>query len=468
MAENRRHEAGVTLVELLVAIAIGGFVTAALTSSFIIGIRATQATAMHLSGSQSVQLVSAYLIADAQSADQVPDASATAPWPCAAPSIGSRNLVTFEWKESNNATPAVVTSYAATWRFQQAIGSYTRDAATRWQLIRAYCKAGQVAETVVTARELADPAISVPTVVTDASGGTTIKLFDASGYAFTIKTSSRKLSAAAAASPVVSVSPSPLAPLRTSLRFEDANSNGKVDRVVATYTHGATDDCLGTVNTAWKLEGLPSDGLQLSNPTRVGNAITVPITELALGTADTAAASLRVTFVKPDSCALPGFTSDVPGDEAPPVITSIQSGVTGATAGLPEKDDTATIGFSEPIVVPASVLAATSLQLKSGTGQEKNSLVLPQVTQVDTNLNVTDYYSGNGNRQVSFDMAVTAGADHLTMRLLSACLGNKCSELNPNGGSAATIVMTPVSTIKDASGNAARVAGVGVDNVRFF
>lgn len=68
---RRRGEAGFTLVELIVAVAILGVITVALTGAVIVGLRTTDATAASSSRSIAVETLASFFTADAQSADEV-------------------------------------------------------------------------------------------------------------------------------------------------------------------------------------------------------------------------------------------------------------------------------------------------------------------------------------------------------------------------------------------------------------
>ena len=67
----RRDEAGFTLVELLVAIAILGVISFVLTESLILGLKTTDGTIAKVSRSAGIQLLEPYFTADARSAELV-------------------------------------------------------------------------------------------------------------------------------------------------------------------------------------------------------------------------------------------------------------------------------------------------------------------------------------------------------------------------------------------------------------
>jgi prepilin-type N-terminal cleavage/methylation domain-containing protein len=66
-----RGDAGFTLVELLVVIAVLGIIAYPLTESLILGLRTTDATAASSSRSVAIQGLSSYFTGDAQSAETV-------------------------------------------------------------------------------------------------------------------------------------------------------------------------------------------------------------------------------------------------------------------------------------------------------------------------------------------------------------------------------------------------------------
>src|SRR5947209_2798851 len=67
----RAEEAGATLIELLVAIALSGMLMAALAGAMFTGLRTTRDTTTSLDQSNAEQVISTYVTRDIQSADAV-------------------------------------------------------------------------------------------------------------------------------------------------------------------------------------------------------------------------------------------------------------------------------------------------------------------------------------------------------------------------------------------------------------
>src|SRR3954464_6554175 len=65
------REAGFTLVELLIGIAIAGMLITVIGSAMVVGLKTTDATTQRLSESHDAQISSAYLANDVQSAASI-------------------------------------------------------------------------------------------------------------------------------------------------------------------------------------------------------------------------------------------------------------------------------------------------------------------------------------------------------------------------------------------------------------
>ena len=70
-ARTRRSEAGVTLIELLVAVSLMGLLMTALTGAVIVGFRSTRDTHTSLDQSNAEQIITTYVTKDIQAADTV-------------------------------------------------------------------------------------------------------------------------------------------------------------------------------------------------------------------------------------------------------------------------------------------------------------------------------------------------------------------------------------------------------------
>lgn len=156
-----RSEAGFTLPEVLMAIAVLGIIIVPLTNAMVVGLRSSGRTTDVLVASADRQMLANYLPPDALSASVV-KTDAASPG-CAAPA-GSRVLL-LGWSEYTGTVP--VTSYASDYRLVPG-GTGTR-------LVRDRCVAGGVAEEVVVAHDAvaAAPVIdgtTVGIVVTDSFG----------------------------------------------------------------------------------------------------------------------------------------------------------------------------------------------------------------------------------------------------------------------------------------------------------
>ena len=173
-----RGESGFTLVELLMAIVISGFIIAPLTGGLIVGLRTTDETASRLTGSNDAQILSVWLPPDIQSVGNlVGDVvySPTVNTEC----TGISNRLRLKWRETQGST---TNNYVAAYAIVAASNN-------RWFLQRYLCVNGGAATTHVVSRNLAS---STATSVT--ASGTKISMTvteaatptDPTSYTFTV------------------------------------------------------------------------------------------------------------------------------------------------------------------------------------------------------------------------------------------------------------------------------------------
>jgi len=151
---DRRREAGITLIELMIAVTLLGIIIVPLTTAMVTGLISTGEAASRLSESRSPLFASAYFADDAQSSD-VNGITVGGTASCG----GGTNVVTFTWNETNAGTNT------------QYVASY---ATSNGKLIRSFCKNSVPVTTTTVAPVLgANLSCGRPacaTVANDASG----------------------------------------------------------------------------------------------------------------------------------------------------------------------------------------------------------------------------------------------------------------------------------------------------------
>jgi hypothetical protein len=242
-------------------------------------------------------------------------------------------------------------------------------------------------------------------------------------------------------------------PTLVSLSMRDNNSNGKVDRVLATFSESLSAYSAGTV--PWTLLNVPSGGTLASVSVSAAVA-TLTITEGA-GAPDTAVGSFTVALatnaagIRDAAGNLSSFAATAPADGARPVPVSVTSVNNGLAAGLMEVGDTVTVSFSETIasvVGPGTAITETD---PSGAGNDRLTVAgLTAVAGVATGSNlyvVTDNTSASfaSSSMGSFGAAVTA-------TVAGACTGTCVANLAAGIGA---LVFTPDPSLADAAGNTA-------------
>jgi len=135
----RRDDAGFTLPELLVAVAVAAIVMPAVSMVLVTSFKTTTGTTERLAASNAAEMTSSWFIADVQSADEYGQTDVAS---CKSP--GTHLLFT---ASRTNGTDAVVTGYA------------TLDSGGERSLIRYRCVNGTAEPTVTVAYDLDQAAL---------------------------------------------------------------------------------------------------------------------------------------------------------------------------------------------------------------------------------------------------------------------------------------------------------------------
>jgi hypothetical protein len=243
-----------------------------------------------------------------------------------------------------------------------------------------------------------------------------------------------------------------VAPPLTTLDMLDADANGTVDQVKATFNEALDSTSYTPTNAPWTVNNVPSSGTK-GAVTISGSTATLVITE-GTGAENTAVGSFSVALaassvgVRDAAGNQASFSSRAPTDKAAPVAIALVD-TNGAADGLFAQTDTMTVTFSENVIgVPAS----STVSLVGGNGGGGDDLLSMSSLFGSGSLGRSDYISGNGST-ATFSSAVsqpTAGQIKVT---LGACAG-ACGSLT-TASAAGLYVLTPLSTITDAAGNTA-------------
>lgn len=133
---RRRDQAGFTLLELLIAISIMGFVFGIIATAFVLGYETSEQSERRLAGSQDAELLSIYLLRDIQSADTATTSGSPT---CG---ITSGALLTLSWKQDT-------ATRRATYR--------TQVGADGLEVTRQACRDATTSPARVVARQLLQP-----------------------------------------------------------------------------------------------------------------------------------------------------------------------------------------------------------------------------------------------------------------------------------------------------------------------
>jgi hypothetical protein len=254
-------------------------------------------------------------------------------------------------------------------------------------------------------------------------------------------------------------------PTLSSLEMRDVNANGKVDRVVATFSENVT--CTGgPCSTApWDLDNVPSSGT-LASVSVSTNTATLTLNE-GSGAPNTAVGTFDITLTSGgiqdgDSMAAT-FTDEVPDDDAGPVPVDLTD-TSGSTDGLMQSNDTLSVTFSEALD-SSTVPSSTTVKEEDPSGSATiDVLSITGVTDGNRSLGAANYVANNKSASfASSGVALSGAGKVLTVTVGLTCSGD-CTDLG--AGSAANLDFQAATSIEDAAGNAA--AGTLTKNIKLF
>jgi hypothetical protein len=282
-----------------------------------------------------------------------------------------------------------------------------------------------------------------------------------SGFAASMTLGTTRITTFSGAAP-----PDITAPQLTTLQMFDTNTNGKVDRVVATFNE--------TLNAAysagiagWTLANVPSAGT-LASVTVAGTAATLTINEggnaanTAVGTFTVALAS-TANGVRDAAGNRSSFAATAPADKAGPVPTSFVTLTAGATAGRMQQSDQLLVVFSE-VLLATSVPATTNVTEADPAGAATiDTITVPSFMSGTRSTGSSAYITTDGaTATAAASMALSFGNVAITLTLTNCTCGSAVT------GTAAAFTYVGASSITDAAGNATAGSFTTAATFRFF
>ncbi len=255
-------------------------------------------------------------------------------------------------------------------------------------------------------------------------------------------------------------------PVLVSLVMQDVNTNGKVDRVVATFSETLAAYSAGTA--PWTLSNVPSGGT-LSSVSVSGTTATLTIAEGA-GAPDTAVGSFSValatsaTGIRDAAGNLSSFAASTPADAARPVPVTVTSSNNGLVAGLMEAGDLLHVTFSESLAALGSTSTTVTETDPPGSGNDR--LTVAGLTAVAGVATGSNGYVVTNNTSASF----ASSAIGLAGAVVTATVAGSCTDTcgaNLAAGIGA-LVFTPDPTLQDAAGNTATGSVTTAATFRLF
>jgi hypothetical protein len=237
------------------------------------------------------------------------------------------------------------------------------------------------------------------------------------------------------------------APVLSALEMSDADADGRIDQVKATFDETLASS---TATAPWTLTGVPSGGT-LSAVSTSGAIATLTLTEGA-GAADTSVGSFAIALaatasgVRDAAGNQASFAATAPADLAGPVLMTATS-TAGTTTNRMQAGDTFVLTFSEG-------LAASSLASNYVVSEQRSTGSTLSIPGLINSATIGNTYLGGNNSSGTSNTSPTALTNvnkTVTVTLGAITLTGSGVATGTAGAS-----ISPASALTDPAGNAAR------------
>jgi prepilin-type N-terminal cleavage/methylation domain-containing protein len=441
-----RIDDGMTLVELLIAMALSVIIIGVVTTAFIVTLKSTAQTRATLGESHDAQLVAAYLPSDLLSAGGATtdvNTAAGSSTGCAGSPADSNNVVRLLWSD---AISSPNTYFAADYR--------VRYIAPEWQLVRYFCHASSSAglgsanpDVLVVAHNLkpVTGASDLP-LVSVVGAQLSMTVTDATGYSYVVSGGRRTpiVGSTASATPSPTPSPTPLQAVVVSVTLNNKDAAGGV-YLKATFSRTLDTGC----GSAFSVSGLGSRGTYAGPATISGTTATLSLS--APTTPDTTTTGISVSMSGDTaSCTAASFSTTSIGDKAAPVIVSVSTSQAGSTPGLMQSGDALRVTFSEPL----SIVPNPSMLTEVGkVNTASDELAVPGLFAASAPMGSSTYITNN-NKQADVPVTVSSSGITATYSVGAyVCSGGSGSCADLGSGLSGTLTFTQADGLTDAAGN---------------
>jgi hypothetical protein len=251
------------------------------------------------------------------------------------------------------------------------------------------------------------------------------------------------------------------APALVSMMMQDTDTDGRVDRIVATFNETLATS---TLTSQWTLANAPS-GATLASVSTSGTTATLDLNEgggaqnTAVGTF-TLALAANASGIRDTLGNESAFAATAPSDDAAPVV--VNGGDTdGSINGKLQTGDTVFVVFSEPIA--SAINTAPTLTLARGASGDA-TLSISGFTSGAGDLGATGYVT-TASKSINFAATAALSAGNTTITVTAGACSTNCTFVGTQTSPAAVVVLLSPS-LTDAAGNP--TAGTLLGSLQLF